>query len=550
MHFIGEACYRRPLESKLLVFFRGSTSIIMALIFVVYCGYLIRQIVLDVPLLRVSSENIPYSYPSPDIEICAQNTSLTIVRCDLTYANWTTIPLSNCYDKIRFGNHQPQDISWCYLFEANGTVNYGVETSYPAESSLIKRIDIYWRIDNTINATSTSLSVPSLAIQLYSPSFNRWTIDESSLIPQQAQRFRNMVLGNYRATSFYNTTSSIFFVPSKYRAIAPNSYRSVIGFEPSYVDLITLKTTQHNWPLHPNENITNEVYHGFFTIQPSQAMYSVETEQRQHTTLAAIALAGGAYGVLTTIYILFFGMTRLAPCGLVHHIPNLVNFGKEKFRRNSDSNLTLENHQNIKRSTPWLTRQYLFKHNNPNNTSQMKLSHKTSIGYPDTHGQYDSKNHTRDSSSEHTSDHHHMKSIYKQKLIPSLHDSTAEVIPSSSHDPNRAAITYQRVIQEAHSQLEHRNKELEYRVEELEMILREYFLNTEYLDQVRQRHRVVVPFKSCKSITGLPRAPLIEHESDDDHHQQSVTSFISRENERHTLIDDAPLYTTQNDTES
>lgn len=50
--------------------------------------------------------------------------------------------------------------------------------------------------------------------------------------------------------------------------------------------------------------------------------------------LASVALAGGCYGVLTTLYILLFGMTRLTPWGLVHHIPVFIS----KHRRH-DTNI-------------------------------------------------------------------------------------------------------------------------------------------------------------------------------------------------------------------
>lgn len=43
-----------------------------------------------------------------------------------------------------------------------------------------------------------------------------------------------------------------------------------------------------------------------------------------------MALIGGAYGVMTTLYILLFGMIRLGPFGLVHHVPQAAVRGKEK----------------------------------------------------------------------------------------------------------------------------------------------------------------------------------------------------------------------------
>lgn len=46
-----------------------------------------------------------------------------------------------------------------------------------------------------------------------------------------------------------------------------------------------------------------------------------QQEQRQNTILSLLALTGGAFGLLNIIYVILFGMTRLAPWGLVHYFP-------------------------------------------------------------------------------------------------------------------------------------------------------------------------------------------------------------------------------------
>ncbi|KAL0089235.1 hypothetical protein F4703DRAFT_1840056 [Phycomyces blakesleeanus] len=490
MHFIGEACYRRPLEPRILVFSRGTTSIVMALLFLVYLGYLIRQIALDIPLLRISTENLPNIYPAPDIEICAQNTTVRIVRCDITHADWTVKPLENCYDKIRIGTTQLMGSSFCNLFEANGTLNYWISQDVPPNNDVIRRIDIYWRVDSVVNATAASLSVPALSIQLYSPSFNRWTIDPTKLIPQQVQPFADMVLGAYRATSYMNTTSALFFVPGKYKAIMPNDPASIIGFDPKFKDIITLATNQNNWPLHDNPFLANDTYHGFFTVQPSHASMEVRTEQRQHTALAGIALAGGAYGVLTTIYILFFGMTRLTPWGLVHHIPVMMSRGKERIRRKSHP--ADEEHQlyenDMKSHLPWFMRKHLFK---DSDSSSDESQDDIELKNQSSHIETTHPHHTiKDSDSEQfllNSNSHNVES--RERDIGAFSMAGSVVIPLSDKDNDIDRSNYNHKVEELNEHWQQRCQELDYRVEELEMILSEYFLNTEYLDQIRQKNR-------------------------------------------------------------
>ncbi|KAI9028969.1 hypothetical protein CLU79DRAFT_736974 [Phycomyces nitens] len=465
----------------------------MAIVFLVYLGYLIRQIAMDIPLLRISTETLPNSYPAPDIEICAQNTTVRIVRCDITHADWSVKPLDNCYDKIRIGSTQLMGSSFCNLFEANGTLNYVINDPNPT-NDLIRRIDIYWRVDNVVNATAASLSVPALSIQLYSPSFNRWTVDQSKLIPQQIQPFNDMVLGAYRATSYINATSALFFAPSKYRAIMPNDPASLVGFDPKYKDIITLATNQNTWPLHANPFIANNTYQGFFTVQPSHASMEVRTEQRQHTALAGIALAGGAYGVLTTIYILFFGMTRLTPWGLVHHIPVMMSRGKEHIRRKShpdDQDLyeTNDDNKNMKSRLPWFLRKHLFKDLASSDAQSLRdIELKSSSKHIENVDHNTSNN---DNDSEHFLLDRPLSESYERDIGAfSMKDSV--VIPIGDNK-----------FQELSEYWEKRAQELDYRVEELEMILREYFLNTEYLDQIRQKSRSTSNDPKNRGSTGF-----------------------------------------------
>ncbi|KAF7730534.1 hypothetical protein EC973_001915 [Apophysomyces ossiformis] len=430
-----------------------------------------ENVYFDKPLLRLSTENIPASYPAPDIEMCVQASPMTIVRCDLMYVNWSTSTIPNCYDKIRLGTHEPWDTQWCNLFEANGSINYGVESKYPANTDLIKRIDIYWRIDSIENATKASLSVPAIALQLYSPSFSRWKLNPKDMIDQQARPFRDMELGTYRSTSYQNATSNIFFTPTKYRAIRPKDAGSILGFETNYVDVVTIESAQQTWPLHPNENLTRGDYHGMFSVQLSKGTMEVKTEQRLHTVLQAVAMAGGAYGILTTLYILLFGMSRLTPWGLVHQLPVLIGSANRRMRTQENNRciqngLSDEPVKSAKAKVPWFSRKSASTENQ-------------NVELKDTSKEVEDTKYRKEMEDDQRSDQYLLSN--QSPILPTLAGSNVPNYPNEQ-------------LMQEHLTLQQHSKELESRVEELEIILREYFLNTDYLDQLRSRRQIQPEF--------------------------------------------------------
>ncbi|KAI8888748.1 hypothetical protein K501DRAFT_209557 [Backusella circina FSU 941] len=330
MHFIPEACYRRPLEPKSLVYSRATTAIVMGMSFLAFCGYLASQIYNDKPLIYLSSETVPYNTQPADIEFCVQNSTMTIVHCSAVYYNWSSADIPDCYNRFFRTGRSDGSVSHCYVFETNGT--YRMTIGSPNDGNnytdSVRRFDFYWKIDSHLNYSYASASVPAIALQLYDPSFSAWKTKTLGGTPVEEQMLNDITLGYQHATTFLNSTSNIYYTPQKYREIRPGSARALLGFEPDYIDIITLDAKQIDWPL-ATDNITRLVnrsdYDGLLSMQLSKATIDVKTESRQHTLLAAIALAGGCYGVLTTIYILLFGMTRLTPWGLVHHIPVFIS---------------------------------------------------------------------------------------------------------------------------------------------------------------------------------------------------------------------------------
>lgn len=172
-----------------------------------------------------------------------------------------------------------------------------------------------------------------------------------------------------------------------------------------------------------------------------------------------MALAGGAYGAIITLYTVMFGMVRHSPWGMVHQLPLTVVRAVDKVsdKRNKRQRLLSNDHHQPRSSSP-------ITHPPPNNGSdedevEMAIVEATPI--PSS---------GRKSSEDHPSPppplyHHHTSS-----------NSTS----SSSHDDH-------------HDRIQH----LEMRMLEMQEVLREYYINMDFLDQmrdVRRRRTRAVPW--------------------------------------------------------
>ncbi|KAI9312856.1 hypothetical protein BX666DRAFT_776034 [Dichotomocladium elegans] len=544
MYFMFEAFHRRPLESRALAYTRITFAVVFTILFFVYCGYLInqvslsdeksttmmltslpsRQIKFDNPLLRLSTEHIKDEYEMPHVEVCAQNTTLTFVRCDLMYMNWSTISTPDCYKYIRFGTFLPTDVSRCYLFESNGTIHYGVKdpSLYAADATQIRRVDIYWKIDSIQNITAASVGIPAITMMLYDIRFSRWNEMSANMIPQQAIFENEMAQGNYRSTSTQNYTSTIFFTPSKYRAIRPGDAGSLMGFAPQYVDIYTITATQLDWPIHiaDNPDIQNGVYQGLFSVQLAKTTYEVQTEQRQHTLLSAIALVGGAYGVIITMYTLMFGMVRHSPWGAAHQIPlNMIRIydtihGSRAASGKAQSNGDQEN----RRTMTW--KHYLFRRSFfiPRASSSLSTA---SAAAPQARnaggGGSSGSKRTDDAGGEGgrlsqdpatimlTTEHlHPLKMAHQQggggggSSSSSSSSSSTPIVCNTADKSDGHALTMDRLnhlqnlcerLIDEQEKNNRRVAQFEDRLFEIQEVLRQYYINMDYLDCVRDMRR-------------------------------------------------------------
>ncbi|KAI9023477.1 hypothetical protein CLU79DRAFT_886958 [Phycomyces nitens] len=316
MYFIREAFYRRPFESSTFSAFRGIVAVLLILLFIAYCAYLIVELVNDVPLLILSTEHVNATYAAPDIEMCVVNTTMQFAFCNAIYTNFTSLPF-DCIGMTERGALTMGATPQCYMLRTQNLLQYAANRPYPENSSLINNIEILWKLGSVESAGYSIRAQPSMDIQLYSPTFNQWYLNSSEFTPQEQTLYTSMQNGNNRIYSNLNVSTIIKFSPVKYRAIRPKDSRAIFGLGARYNDIITLDTTQQDFPLQQREPLTTGAYDGMFSISLAKTSMDVKTEQRQYTVLNCIALVGGAYGFLTGIYVILFGSGRFSPWGII-----------------------------------------------------------------------------------------------------------------------------------------------------------------------------------------------------------------------------------------
>lgn len=133
---------------------------------------------------------MPTDVETPDIEICAENSTLTFVRCDVMYYNWSTSEIPNCVqDYIRLG--EGDSPSKCYLFETKDRYRMALNGMAVSDRAA-RRFDIYWRADSIQNISFATIAVPAVTVQLYHPSFNSWNYGTVGGTPMEVMCISNL----------------------------------------------------------------------------------------------------------------------------------------------------------------------------------------------------------------------------------------------------------------------------------------------------------------------------------------------------------------------
>ncbi|ORZ06889.1 hypothetical protein BCR42DRAFT_426659 [Absidia repens] len=499
MHFIFQALHRRPLEPKSLAISRGVSAILLSLVFLAYVGFLIYQIYTDSRLLIITTQNL-HSYPSPDVEMCVYGSRWEISSCALITMDYDSQVVPRCTPYLIGSPADNEGPQWCWVFKTD-QLEFGVELGNTAEASpspeqsqikTIRRVDIYWAISNLTAYNLYNPWAPSVTVTLYSPGFSSWRIKPANMIPQQATAWRNLQLQHYVSSTIMNYWNTIYFTPARYRAIRPYDPLSILGINSSFIDIDTLHTSQHDWPLN-NASINYTKYgeyQGVLSFLLSAGDMEVRTEQRNHTLLAALALAGGCYGVIFAIYCVLYGTPKLAPFGLTHGMSIWYYRGKSKLGRKK-TDVDEEDH-----SSPTNLHVHRSSKNHLLSMDGTSIHSNSSL---DSHEQLTTND-----------NHHSLESIHPAMIRMDTINRTAvsngagknQLVDESNSVPSTAAPASAPAIQSpSTASSSHYFTHLESRVQELESILREYFLDVDYLDALRTRQREYIEAGAAATIT-------------------------------------------------
>ncbi|CAG8532532.1 8696_t:CDS:2 [Paraglomus occultum] len=304
-------------EPASLLLLRVSISIFISFIFLSYIVYLLVAIKNDEPVLRFTQEPLT-KMEIPDIEICSDNSDVIITQCifymtgfqnNKYYDNCTT-PEGINY--IIPGDKSGTTGTFCNLFTTNKTVYFPQSSEYG-----VIAVEFLFKIVNLTASVKNSRTVPAISIQPYHPDFNSlWKQPPNT---PKALTFEDQLRSQLNSfTGMQNYLTKVSLRQSKFRAINHKTFRSVFGLEPAYYDYLFFDIDAKYFPLEPNPTFSPTTNTGVFSIQPQFFEQEVKEQQRTKTLLSSLGLAGGAFGILFSLYTVLFGESRLKPWGIFH----------------------------------------------------------------------------------------------------------------------------------------------------------------------------------------------------------------------------------------
>ena len=229
-------------------------------------------------------------------------------------------------------------------------------------------------------------------------------------------------------------------------------------------------------------------------------------------------MAGGCYGVLTTIYIILFGMTRLTPWGLVHHVPVMINNRKQKKGKQGNTEMYMsgqeaeDNKYTTYASSTSSILPWFFRSGERSKTMIRKQRRESDSTTGSNKGAAELREFDRTPTQENvfvpdSSIHDQNTNSASFEALMADHFGKSNESPKVSRDPfslpslSDKTTDYQKTttpvsadIQAIYDMLRKersKNSELSSRVEELEVILAEYFIDTSYVDKLRGKSKAL-----------------------------------------------------------
>ncbi|CAG8613334.1 1229_t:CDS:2 [Ambispora leptoticha] len=308
-------------ETTSFHYIRVVIATLVLLTYSLYLSFLLYQIWTDIPVIQPAHEFLS-TIDVPDIEICGWNSDIEIVRCDFTWQNWSATQYENCQTPDGFqyiyAGPRPDPTVFCYLFTANYTTSFGMGVP-----DTLRTIDFYYKILNLTSAIKASVSVATIAMQLFSPDFN--PLWNKSIPTTTMDKFidADFKLQGNNFAGIQNYSTSVKYRKLTYRTIPDHDFRDILGLTPNYHNTSVFIASTTYFPLHGNNsNFTASTDTGHFGVSVGSFVHELKSEKRSHTVLGSLGVAGGGFGVICGIYILLFGEPKYKPWGLMHRMLN------------------------------------------------------------------------------------------------------------------------------------------------------------------------------------------------------------------------------------
>ncbi|KAI8887974.1 hypothetical protein K501DRAFT_268356 [Backusella circina FSU 941] len=283
-----------------------------------------RKLYYDTPLIIRSTEALPDNNYTPiDIYICAEGSTITFNNCSYLNKGYEPVYFPDCHKYFKYAALTNDDNQKCYMFMGDGFSMFVSDEN--SNNDTVRSFDFYWTVDNLDALYQSEISEPTISVQLYDMAFNPhrpWGIGTSLV-----EKKERLYLGQQVPWS----------TCIRKLMIRPADFRAFLGLTSNYIEINEAEMQQHVWPISditPEQFPNRSTYQGEISVQISTDLVAIETETRQHTFLADVALAGGVYGLLTTLYVLLFGMNKLTPWGLVHNTTSMISRARyDKIRK-------------------------------------------------------------------------------------------------------------------------------------------------------------------------------------------------------------------------
>lgn len=119
------------------------------------------------PLLQISSEPAGWYDPIPSIKLCAQNSTLRVVKCTGNYYNGSMVHMPNCWETFFSEDTTAESTKHCYMFNINHKYGISKVDNVMLPENIFNKLNFYWNIDDIQNTNYSSISISAITVQLY-----------------------------------------------------------------------------------------------------------------------------------------------------------------------------------------------------------------------------------------------------------------------------------------------------------------------------------------------------------------------------------------------